>query len=579
MSYRTHAKKPVVKSTTTPSRISLLSRPFSLQAKATEAPDIESQLKRAERLGHNFGQIRVTADGLDSNSLGRPLPKPLREKMERALGHDFSNIRVHEDNSAASIGALAYTRGNDIHFMPNVCQPNSISGQKLIGHELTHIIQQRQGRVMPTTQANGLPINNNSTLEHEADSKGTLAVFSTAQKKTAYDDAEEISNSQANTNSHAQPTQMASGIRRGHNFSNRAVTAAPRTNKAQNAPIQLKKTIRNGRIVEVDDDEPTPLEPFPGKGRLLRRDKIVEVDDDEPTRFVRSPGTGHLSGRNSRAMPGTMMVSKTVAKAVTDNILNSQPHFRPELGEVGRVSWLTTEGNPHTGTQKDKEGEEPKDVPLNVELNIPNVPTPTSSGQVPQVNIFTNEKLIERLERAPEEIRKDPIERAEAEKRLRKAQIKKIDDRFEGGIPTNSRKKFNELIRRGKTKEEAREALLEEEYSRIKIPESALRKIPDPVLERHMWSRLGENTRATSSGITLANVGQGRLSRQGSGQFALVAHHARHYLRLRPVTRATLLRKRMDAERMEEEYAENLRRNNEFLKWAHFERLREGRPA
>ncbi|MEI7025313.1 eCIS core domain-containing protein [Paenibacillus sp. y28] len=96
-------------------------------------------------------------------------------KMEKAFNSDFSGVKIHEGSDASEIGALAYTQGSDIHFAPGRYQPNTQSGQELLGHELAHVVQQRQGRVRPTTQAKGIPINDDAALEKEADQLGSKA--------------------------------------------------------------------------------------------------------------------------------------------------------------------------------------------------------------------------------------------------------------------------------------------------------------------------------------------------------------------------------------------------------------------
>lgn len=106
---------------------------------------------------------------------GRSLPAPVRTKMERAFNTSFADVRVHEGNHAASVGAIAYTQGNNIHFAPGQFKPETHAGQTLLGHELAHVVQQRQGRVKPTGQVKGLPLNDNPALEQEADRLGRKA--------------------------------------------------------------------------------------------------------------------------------------------------------------------------------------------------------------------------------------------------------------------------------------------------------------------------------------------------------------------------------------------------------------------
>ncbi|QHT70508.1 DUF4157 domain-containing protein [Rhodocytophaga rosea] len=96
--------------------------------------------------------------------------------MGGAFGADFSDVNIHQGEQATQVGALAFAQGNDIHFAPGQYDPQSQRGQELLGHELTHVVQQRQGRVQPTTQAGGLPVNDDHSLEAEADEMGKRAV-------------------------------------------------------------------------------------------------------------------------------------------------------------------------------------------------------------------------------------------------------------------------------------------------------------------------------------------------------------------------------------------------------------------
>lgn len=106
---------------------------------------------------------------------GAALPDPVRLKMETSFGEDFSSVRVHQDGSAASLGALAYARGTDVHFAPGQYDPGSAAGQSLIGHELAHVVQQRAGRVTGVQTKAGVAINSDPALEAEADEMGARA--------------------------------------------------------------------------------------------------------------------------------------------------------------------------------------------------------------------------------------------------------------------------------------------------------------------------------------------------------------------------------------------------------------------
>jgi hypothetical protein len=74
---------------------------------------------------------------------GSPLPDPTRSFMEDRFGTDFSNVRIHTDSESVKlnrrVGATAFTTGSDIFFGAN----GNASDQQLLGHELTHVVQQR----------------------------------------------------------------------------------------------------------------------------------------------------------------------------------------------------------------------------------------------------------------------------------------------------------------------------------------------------------------------------------------------------------------------------------------------------
>jgi hypothetical protein len=79
-------------------------------------------------------------------SQGRLLPPALRERFEGKLGADFGGVRVHTDAAAGrlsgAIQAQAFTRGPDIFVGPGHYAPGTAAGQRLLAHELAHVVQQ-----------------------------------------------------------------------------------------------------------------------------------------------------------------------------------------------------------------------------------------------------------------------------------------------------------------------------------------------------------------------------------------------------------------------------------------------------
>jgi hypothetical protein len=113
---------------------------------------------------------------LRQKSGGLPLPDQVRAKMETAFSADFSDVRVHVGQEASALGAIAYTWGTNIHFAPGQYNPNTIQGQKLLGHELWHVVQQRSGRVS-NPFGGGVAVVQDHALEAEADRMGVKAAM------------------------------------------------------------------------------------------------------------------------------------------------------------------------------------------------------------------------------------------------------------------------------------------------------------------------------------------------------------------------------------------------------------------
>jgi hypothetical protein len=152
----------------------------------------------------------------NQSSSSSSLPEDTRGKMENAFKTDFSNVNIHTNSqSATDVGALAYTQGNDVHFAPGQFKPNTQSGQELIGHELTHVVQQRAGKVQPTTNVGGMPVNDSKGLENEADNMGRKAAqfrlnpSSPVEKNTSNPIASSTIQRQEDTAAQTQNTSLA----------------------------------------------------------------------------------------------------------------------------------------------------------------------------------------------------------------------------------------------------------------------------------------------------------------------------------------------------------------------------------
>jgi hypothetical protein len=77
-------------------------------------------------------------------SSGKPLDASARSKAEAAYGRDLRDVRVHTDSDAAeaarALDARAYTTGGNIVFGKGEYAPRTDQGQRLLAHELAHVV-------------------------------------------------------------------------------------------------------------------------------------------------------------------------------------------------------------------------------------------------------------------------------------------------------------------------------------------------------------------------------------------------------------------------------------------------------
>lgn len=150
----------------------------SLQHKKTTSQENISQKNAVQKKNNPFlsGNENTKNPFVAQRKQNPDLNPEVQAKMETTIGTDFSNVKIHKNSSKATeIGAHAFAQGNDVHFAQGKFDQNSTSGQALIGHEFAHIKQQRNGEVKPNTSVNGVPVNDDKSLEAKADALGVKA--------------------------------------------------------------------------------------------------------------------------------------------------------------------------------------------------------------------------------------------------------------------------------------------------------------------------------------------------------------------------------------------------------------------
>ena len=105
--------------------------PIQPKVEAGRTPAVSEELE---------GRINAARGG------GEPLADSVRASVEPHFERDLSAVRVHTDAEADALShqlsARAFTTGHDVFFREGEYQPESEGGRSLIGHELTHVVQQ-----------------------------------------------------------------------------------------------------------------------------------------------------------------------------------------------------------------------------------------------------------------------------------------------------------------------------------------------------------------------------------------------------------------------------------------------------
>jgi hypothetical protein len=104
-----------------------------------------------------------------SRGAGRGLDPASRERFGPRLGDDLEDVRVHDGRQAhdlaRSVSARAFAVGRDVFFAEGEHRPGTAQGDRLLAHELAHVVQQREAPASgPLTVSQP-----GDALEHEAD--------------------------------------------------------------------------------------------------------------------------------------------------------------------------------------------------------------------------------------------------------------------------------------------------------------------------------------------------------------------------------------------------------------------------
>ena len=136
------------------------------------------QLQRTIIGNQAVGRLLAQHQPIQKKENKTGLPDNVKAGVEDLFDMSMDDVKVHYSSSKpAKLQAHAYAQGTDIHLGPGQ--------EKLLSHEVWHVVQQKQGRVKPTMQMKGAQVNDDTGLENEADVMGAQTEqFTTTQQST-----------------------------------------------------------------------------------------------------------------------------------------------------------------------------------------------------------------------------------------------------------------------------------------------------------------------------------------------------------------------------------------------------------
>lgn len=163
----------------------------SVSASSEDDEESVSAYSKNNKFKRSYSGTTLNRGLKDSKGGGESLSSSARNFMEPRFGFDFSSVKIHSDSKAnimaKSINAKAFTHGKDIYFGSGQFNPHTVTGKKLLAHELTHTIQQNGEGVKRKVFGDGESVSINSK---ETRSDNSLFLY----RKVA---AEEVSTTEA----------------------------------------------------------------------------------------------------------------------------------------------------------------------------------------------------------------------------------------------------------------------------------------------------------------------------------------------------------------------------------------------
>ncbi|KEI67130.1 hypothetical protein A19Y_2176 [Planktothrix agardhii NIVA-CYA 126/8] len=131
----------------------------AIQREGEEEEEVQAKPQN-KTLGGGAVSTDIETTIQSAKSVGSPLDAGMQRKMGKAMGADFSGVKVHTDSQSdklnRSLSSRAFATGPNLFFKQGEYNPGSKTGQELIAHELTHVVQQGATANHHSVQANSI---------------------------------------------------------------------------------------------------------------------------------------------------------------------------------------------------------------------------------------------------------------------------------------------------------------------------------------------------------------------------------------------------------------------------------------
>jgi len=311
----------------------------TLQKMADNSPYSQRFAHFTSMANNSIPQQPVSQLSKDNNGL----PANLKQGVESLSGISMDDVKVHyNSDKPAQLNAHAYAQGTDIHIA---------SGQeKHLPHEAWHVVQQKQGRVQPTTMMKAkVFINDDKGLEKEADVMGARALqmkpFSlsdyktekSVQRKEIIQKArEKRSNAVTERNIHAEGAGInisndiigaASPLKRSNALKLSSASPLKRSNALRDSPLRRSNALKLPSANNEEGNNPSDSADFKTAAGINISDAIIGAA---------SPL------RRSNAIISSSAKAEEGEKGDLDVTINA---ILDALGEDGLVSSLNSKGD------------------------------------------------------------------------------------------------------------------------------------------------------------------------------------------------------------------------------------------